>query len=188
LSPWAGTIELAISSKAASASALRRKMLGPRNILIVLAVFELLDVLWDFLFGRRSILFRDRWEPAEPGVADIFAKAYVICHPLLALAALALAAAGRLRHAIVALGALELMRWLNYIPSVVQNGLRLDDGYDIQWTAAQIFVFPVIAACGIALAVRDERPGLATALTGVPTLYNLAGLTVFTLWLLINGL
>ena len=80
------------------------------------------------------------------------------------------------------------MRWLNLMPSVVQDGLRLDDGFDIQWTAAQIFVFPLIATCGIAFAVRDERLRLAAALIAVPTLYNLFGLTVYTLWNLINGL
>jgi hypothetical protein len=179
-------IELATITKAAPA--LRGKMLGPRNILIVVAALELLAVLWDFLFGRMSILFRDPLEPAEPGMADVLAKAYVACHPLLALAALALAATGRVRHAIVALGAIVMMRWLNYMPSVVQNGLRLDDGFDVQWTAAQIFLFPLMAACGIALAVRDERPGLATALISVPTLYNLTGFTVYTLWVLIYGL
>jgi hypothetical protein len=179
-------IELATITKAAPAA--RGKMLGPRNILIVAAVFELLAVLWDFLFGRMSILFRDRLELADPGIGDVFARAYLAGHPLLALAALALAATGRLRHAVVALGGVEMMRWLNYVPWVVQNGLRLDDGLVIQWTAAQIFVFPLIAACGIALAVRGERMGLATALISVPTLYNLSGFTVFTLWVLINGL
>jgi hypothetical protein len=181
-------IELTTFTKAGSVAAVRGKKFGPRNILIAVAVLELLAVLWDFLFGRMSILFRDRWEPVEPGIADVLAKAYVACHPFLALAALALAATGRVRHAIVALGAVEMMRWLNYMPSVMQNGLRLDDGFDIQWTAAQIFVFPLIAACGIALAVRDERPGLATALISIPTLYNLTGFTVYTLWVLINGL
>jgi hypothetical protein len=180
-------IELATSTKAESAPAARGKMLEPRNILIAVAVFELLAVLWDFLFGRMSILFRDPLQVAEPGVGDVLAKAYVACHPLLSLAALALAAKGRVRHAIVALGAVETMRWLTYMPSVVRNGLRLDDGFDIQWTAAQIFVFPVIAACAIAFAARDERLRLATALIAVPTLYNMFGLTVYTLWKLIDG-
>jgi hypothetical protein len=43
-------------------------------------------------------------------------------------------------------------------------------------------------ALSITLAVRNHRLGLATALTGIPSLYNLTGLTVSTLWTLINGL
>ncbi len=42
---------------------------------------------------------------------------------MLALAALALATVGRLRYAIMALGALVLMTWLNFMPSVVRHGL-----------------------------------------------------------------
>jgi hypothetical protein len=181
-------IELAIPTKAASVPAAREKMIGPRNILIVVAVFELLAVLWDFLLDRMSILFRDPLEPAESDIADVLTRAYVACHPLLVLAALAFAATGRVRHAIVALGVVEMMRWLNFMPWIVQNGLRLDDGLDIQWTAAQIFAFPLMAAGGIALAALDKRPGFATVLTGAATLYNLTGVTVYTLWVLINGL
>src|SRR5882672_2397657 len=111
----AGTIELATSSKAASVPAARGKILGRRNILIVVATLEFPFVLWDFLFGRMSILFRDPLGRAESGVGDVLTKAYVACHPLLAIAALAFAAKGRVRHAIVTLGAIETMRWLNFM-------------------------------------------------------------------------
>jgi hypothetical protein len=46
--------------------------------------------------------------------------------PVLALAALAFATVGRLRYAIMALGALVLMTWLNFMPSVVRHGLDFD--------------------------------------------------------------
>jgi hypothetical protein len=167
---------------------MRGKIPGPRNILMVAAAIELIFVLWDVLFGPMSILFRDPLERAEQGVGDVLAKAYFACHPLLALAALALAARGRVRPAIVALGAVEAMRWLKLMPSVLQNGLRLEDGFAIQWTVAQIFVFPLIAACGIAFAVRDEQPRFAATLIAVPTLYNLFGFTVYVLRNLVIGL
>ena len=163
-------------------------MLGPRNILIVVAVFEFLAVLWDFLFGRMSILFRDPLEPAEPGIGDVLAKLYLGSHPLLALAALALAATGRIRRAVVVLGAIEMVRWVKFMPSVMESGLRLDNIFDVQWTAAQIFLLPLIGTLSITLAVRNHRLGLAAALTGIPSLYNLTGLTVSILWTLINGL
>jgi hypothetical protein len=163
-------------------------MLRPRNILLVAAVLELLSVLWDFLFGRLSILFRDPLQRVEPGVGGVLARVYDISHPVLALAALALAVTGRVRHAIVALGIIETVRWLSFMPSVARNGLRLEDGLAIQWTAVQIFVFPLIAACAIAFAVRDQRPRFAAALIAVPSLYNQSGLAVYTLSILINGL
>ena len=58
-----------------------------------------------------------------PGLGGAIIKAYIASHPVLALAALALATVGRLRYAIMALGALVLMNWLNFMPSVVRHGL-----------------------------------------------------------------
>jgi hypothetical protein len=180
-------IELNPFTKTAAVPATPGKLRGPRNILIAMAVLEFLTVLWNFLFGRMSILFRDPLEPAATGIGDFITKAYLACHPFLVLAAVALAATGRIRQAIVAFGAIEIMRWLNYMTSVARNGLRLEDGFAMQWTAAQIFLFPLIAACGIALALSGKRPGLASALISIPILYNLAGFTLFATRLLIDG-
>src|SRR5580704_16257633 len=86
----------------------REVLLRPRNILIVIAGFELVTVLLEFLSGRMSMLFREPLEPAGQWIDDVLTKTYFACHPLLTVAALALAVAGRVRHAIVALGAVEL--------------------------------------------------------------------------------
>jgi hypothetical protein len=184
--PMAGTIELANSPTTLSSA--HDEIFGPRTVLIAVAVLELLASLWDFLFGRMSILFRDPLELAEPGIGDVLAKLYLACHPLLALVALALAATGRIRRAVVVLGAIELVRWLKFMPSVMESGLRLDNIFDVQWTVAQIFLLPLIGALSITLALRNHRLKLATALTGIPSLYNLTGLTMSILWTLINGL
>lgn len=167
----------------------RRGMLWPRKVLIADAMFELFAALWTlpFLFGRASILFRNPWEP-ESGLGDVIVKAYVASHPLLALGALAWAAKGRVRHAIVALGAVVAMRWLNYTPSLLRYGLKFNDGFDLQWIAAQVFTFPLLSACAIVLAARGERLRLATALVSLPTLYNVLGFTVFAIWTIINGI
>ena len=69
------------------------------------------------------MLFGDMSEIPGPGIGGAIIKAYIASHPVLALAALALATVGRLRYAIMALGALMLMNWLNYMPSVVRHGL-----------------------------------------------------------------
>jgi hypothetical protein len=160
----------------------RERLLRPRNTLMVIAGLELFLLPLDFLF-------RERLEPAEWEIGIVLTKTYFVCHPLLTVAALAMVALGRVRHAIVALAAIEMTRWLHLTAWVVlQNGLPLDDVLAIQWTAANIFIFPVVAAYVIALAVRGERLRLASALIGVPTLYNLVLFMVFALGVLINGL
>ena len=44
-----------------------------------------------------------------------------------------------------------------------------------------------MAACGIALAARTRRLGLAAALTTVPTFYSLIGLSIFAIGIGIYG-
>ena len=90
---------------------------------------------------------------------------------MLALAALVLATVGRLRYAIMALGALVLMTWLNYMPSVVRHGLDFG-GVAAFETPVRIIAFPLMAACAIALAARNQRLGLATVLVSIPTLFG----------------
>ena len=80
-------------------------------LLILIAAIEAFDGL-----SHVPALFGDMSEIPGPGVGGAIIKAYIAVHPLLALAALALATIGRLRYAIMALGALVLMNWLNYMP------------------------------------------------------------------------
>ena len=79
-------------------------MRWPRRVLIAVSVFELLFGLWSFpyLFNRASILFANPLDLPEPGLGNMAVKAYVASHPLLALTALAFAATGRVRYAILA--------------------------------------------------------------------------------------
>ena len=71
----------------------------------------------------------------------------------------------------MALGALVLMNWLNYMPSVVRHGLDFG-GLSAFQTPVQIIAFPLMGACAIALAARSQRLGLATLLVSIPTLYG----------------
>ena len=48
---------------------------------------------------------------------------------MLALAALIFAAIGYVRHAVMVLGAVVLMTWLSYMPSVVRHGLGFNGPY-----------------------------------------------------------
>lgn len=157
------------------------RLLGIYVLLIIIAVIETFDGL-----SGAPILFGDMSEIPGPGVGGAIVKAYIASHPVLALAALVLAATGHVRYAIMALGALATMTWLNYMPSVVRHGLDFGGiaGFE---TVAQIIAFPLMAACAIALAARNRRLGVATALVSIPTLSGLLGVIVFAISVALHG-
>jgi hypothetical protein len=157
------------------------RLLGISILLIIIAVIETFD-------GRSGapILFSDMSKIPRPGVGGAIVKAYIASHPILALAALALAATGHVRHAITALGALVMMTGLRYMPSVVLHGFdfRGIAGFE---TVAQIIAFPLMAACAIALAARNRRLGIAAALVSMPTLFGLFGMLAFAIGVARHG-
>ena len=158
-----------------------RRLLGLYLLLILIAAIEAFDGL-----SHVPTLFGDMSDIPGPGVGGAIIKAYIASHPVLALAALALATVGQLRYAIMALGALVLMNWLNYMPSVVRHGLDFGGMSAIQ-TPVQIIAFPLMGACAIALAARGQRLGLATMLVSLPTLFNVAALIAFGVGIFLYG-
>jgi hypothetical protein len=157
------------------------RLLGLYLLLIIAAAIEAFDGL-----SHAPILFGDMSKIPGPGVGGAIIKAYVASHPLLALAALALATVGRLRYAIITLGALVLMTWLNFMPSVVRHGFDFR-GVSAFETPARIIAFPLMAACAIALAARGQRIGLATVLVSIPTLYSVFAVIAFGIGIIIYG-
>jgi hypothetical protein len=157
------------------------RLLGLYLLLILMAAIEAFDGL-----SHAPVLFGDMSEIPDPGVGGAIIKAYIASHPLLALAALVFATIGRLRYAIMALGALVLMTWLNYMPSVVRHGLDFN-GISAFETPAQIIAFPLMGACAIALAARNQRLGLAAMLVSIPTLYGVFSVAVFGIGIMIYG-
>ena len=157
------------------------RLLGLYLLLILIAAIEAFDGL-----SHVPTLFGDMSEIPGPGVGGAIIKAYIAVHPLLALAALALATIGRLRCAIMALGALVLMNWLNDMPSVVRHGLDFK-GLSAFETPMQIIAFPLMGACAIALAARSQRLGLATLLVGIPTLYGVMAVVAFGISVFLHG-
>jgi hypothetical protein len=151
-----------------------QRHLALRVVLIIAAVLEAFDAL-----SSVPTLFGDMSEIPGPGIGG-FLKAHIATHLPLALAALAFAATGRVRTAIIALGAVVAMTWLNTMPSVVLHELEFN-GVGAFETPVRIVAFPLMAACGIALAARNQRLGLATALATVPTFYTLIGLIIFAI-------
>ena len=86
----------------------------------------------------------------------------------------------------MALGAVVLMTWLNTMPSVVSHGLEFGGVAAFQ-TPAQIIAFPLMAACGIAMAARKKRLGVATALVGIPSFMGVLGVIAFAIGVAIHG-
>jgi hypothetical protein len=157
------------------------RLLGLYLLLIIIAAIEAFDGL-----SHMPTLFGDMSQIPGPAVGGAIIKAYIASHPVLALAALALATVGRLRHAIMALGALVLMTWLNFMPSVVRHGMDFR-GVSAFETPVRIIAFPLMAACAIALAARGQRLGLATMLVSIPTLYGVFAVIAFGIGIILYG-
>lgn len=156
-------------------------MTGLRIALIVVAVIELFDAI-----PSVSILFGDMSEIPGPGFGGFLVKARIVTNPVLALAALILAAMGRVRHAIIALAAVVIMTWLSFMPSVVRHGLELKGSGAFE-TPIRMIAFPLMAACAIAYAARSERLRLAAALVTIPTVLQWLGVLAFAVGVMIYG-
>ena len=157
------------------------RLLGRYLLLIIIAAIESFDGL-----SNASMLFGDTSQIPGSGVGGAIIKAYIASHPVLALAALGFATIGRLRYAIIALGALVLMTWLNFMPSVVRHGLDFN-GISAFETPVRIIAFPLMGACAIALAARNQRLRLAAMLVSIPTLYSVAAVIAFGIGIFLYG-
>ena len=168
-------------NNASPAPARAPRLLGLYLILIIIAAIEAFDGL-----SHLPTLFGDMSEIPGPGVGGAIIKAHIASHPLLALAALVFATVGRLRYAIMALGVLVLLTWLNFMPSVVRHGFDFR-GVSAFETPVRIIAFPLMGACAIALAARGQRLGLATLLVSIPTLYSICAVIAFGIGIMIYG-
>jgi hypothetical protein len=157
------------------------RMLGLRTALIALALIEAGLGLSDapVLFGDMSHL--------GSGIGSGLVKAHLAAHPVLAIAAIVFAAMGRMRHAIIALGAIIIMTWLSDMPSVVAHGLEFKGAFSAVETVSKVIAFPLMAACAIAYAAHDEHLGRATLLVAVPTLFIVVLLVGFAVGVMIYG-
>ena len=154
---------------------------GLRCFLVLVALFEVFDATLDLplIIDRPNLLFGP-WAVVPTTLMGILlAKTYVIVHPTLAIAALTFSANGNIRGALIALGAISILTWLSFLPAILEHGLPLEDWRNVQWTVAQLVVFPLLAGVAITLAVRTRRYWLAAALLGVATAYNAFGMLLF---------
>jgi hypothetical protein len=88
------------------------------------------------------------------------------------------------RYAIISLAAIAFMTWLNYLPS--GDGFELGNlsGFE---APVRMIAFPLMAACAIALAARNQRLGIATVLVSIPTLFTLFFVIAFAIGVAIYG-
>ncbi len=156
-------------------------MLGLRIVLILMGLMEALDG-----FPSASTLFEDMSQIPGPGFGSFLIKAHLATHPVLAVAVIVLAAIGRVRAAIIALSAIAIMTWLNYMPSVVLHGLDFKGTSAVE-TPLRIVAFPLMAVCANAYAARNQRLGLATLLASLPTLLQWLGIVFFAIGVMIYG-
>jgi len=155
-------------------------LLGLRILLVIVALIELIGSL-----VGASMLFDDMTVFPGPGIRGALIKLHMASHPVLALAALILAVIARARHAVLVLGAVVLTTWLSIMPSVVLHGLGAGSGTAL--TPAQVITFPLMGACAIVLAARNQWPWLATALVSIPTFMGTLGFVLFTITVAIVG-
>jgi hypothetical protein len=156
------------------------RLLGLCILLVIVALIELISSL-----VGASMLFDDMTVFPGPGIRGALLKLHMATHPVLALAALILAAIGRARHAVLVLGAVVLTTWLSIMPSVALHGLGAGSGTAL--TPAQVITFPLMGACAIALAARNQWPWLAAALVSIPTFMSTLSFVLFTIAVAIHG-
>ena len=160
----------------------RAPHLALRILLILLSAILTLGALEQLPAVRDYIPLRE---------LSIFAAPMTVEHnplmPLLTGVALLLAITGRVRYAIVALGAFMLLAWANELPSITIRGNPYARGYTGFTLLAQIFLYPVIAVASIWLALRDRLLGLAFAFVALPTLVFWTVMGPFLIAVLISG-
>src|SRR5215510_10106553 len=128
-----------------------------RVSLVLIAAIELLDAL----SSVQGIFTEYHHETALLRFAQGINSIKLALSPLLAGAALVLAARGNLRYAIFALAALTLAGWLlDSLPTILIHGFK-----PLNFGGIEEFVFylimPLIAAAAILLAAKRQRLGLA---------------------------
>ena len=161
---------------------------GPAPLLIVLRILLAIVAgleLFDSLIGAPMLLDGTSSFPG-PGIGGAIIKLKMAVHPVLALAALILAAIGYVRQAIITIGVVVLLTWLGYMPAVARHGLNFS-GTGLYQSPAQIFLYPLMGACAIAVAARSDWLWPAAALAGIPSFLGVIGMVTFAIAVAIYG-
>lgn len=154
-----------------------------RLVLILLAVLETLGI-----FSTVAVLSGDLSDVPGRSFGGALVLLELVLTPVFAVAALIFAIRGNLRFAIVAIAGIAFLVALSYLPSAVLHGLHQDgSGLHGLHATAKLTLFPLLALAAIALALRNERLGLATALASVPMIAGVLGFVAFGLGVGLHG-
>jgi len=152
--------------------------------LVLIAALEFLDALT----GVQNILTDYHHPTAYLRFAQTLTSIDLALSPLIAGAALFFAARGNVRRAILALAALELVKWaLDDIWSIPIHGLELSLDYGGAIIFLHHFIFPAAALAGIALVLKERQLSLAGLLVSIPTIVNWVGVVAFTVSIMMYG-
>ena len=124
------------------------------------------------------------------GIDDMAALTVVALalDPLCAVAAFMLTLQGRLSGAVCALAAIIMLNWLSDMVAVVLHGFDTAGSLGLTLvTALQIVGYPLMAACAIALALREERLVAAAILVTLPMLVSAGSIVAFAIGVAIDG-
>jgi hypothetical protein len=163
-------------------------------LLIVVALLEGVKAILDLplIIDRPNLLYGPWGVMPATWTGIILAKLNVISHPLLVIAALMFPLSGKLREALIALGAITVVSWLSILPVMLQDEMTLrgfwTGWWAIQWSIAQVFVFPALAGIAIALAVLTSRTMLSAVLIAIPTAYDTYDMAYFVIRAVIRQL
>ena len=171
----------AISAGPAVAPSSAPRLLGLRILLAILAGLE----LFESTIGAPMLLDATSSFPG-PGIGGANIKLHLAVHPVLALAVLILAVTGYVRQAIITIGVVVLLTWLGYMPAVARHGLNFS-GTGLYQSPAQIFLYPLMGACAIAVAARSNWLWPAAALAGIPSFLGVIGMVTFAIAVAIVG-
>jgi hypothetical protein len=154
-----------------------------RGILIVVAALESLSALRDL-----PVLFEAPDQFFGQGAGGWIIASKLLLTPLVALAALAFAASGRVWAAILAMAGVIFLAWLSYMPSVLLHGLDFRGSPPVVLQGVfQIILVPLLVGVIGVLTLRKARLGLATILAALPTVVSVAGVVAFAIGVSIYG-
>lgn len=157
-----------------------------RAALIVVAGLELMDAVPSM--GSIAALNPDAGTLLRFSQALLDIK--LVLAPVAAGAALVLAAAGRLRAAVLALAAFAFMGWaLDDVWVIVIHGFefRPDRYYGSVDAFAHQVVFPLGALAGAGLALRNRHLAWAGFFASLPPLFNWTVVIMFAISILLHG-
>ena len=155
-----------------------------RMALALVAAFQLMQAL-----SSAPLIFADyHHATAYLRFAQALVSVKLALDPLVAAAALMFAATGRLRDAILALAALTLLGMLlDDLWSIPLHGLEFSADFGGMMVFVHRVLYPLAAIAGGVLALKERRLGLATLLVCFPTLFDLAGIALFTISVMLYG-